>query len=374
MRKINSDIVCLKIAIIIPTLDGGGAERSMVYLANGLASSGFDIHLVVALNADGVYKKESGDGVTLFDLKAARFRYVPYKLHKYMRKHKPNIIVTALMNDWVLAMKLIMGYSAKVIISERIAFSEFFGKQPGFMVKSTVFLSHKLYPHADRIVGVSRGVSEDLLKIGLARNDQIRTIYNSVVNDQFFRMLEEKPSMPLLHGEIPNFIAVGRLAYQKNYPVLLNAFALVRKNRPCRLIIMGEGLLRSSMERQVKSLGLQNDVLMPGFIGNPFPYMSGADCFVLASKFEGLPGVLIQALACGVMPVSTDCPSGPAEILENGKYGILVPVDDADALADGMEKALTNPLPPELLKERSRAFSEENCVSAYIDLFNELML
>jgi glycosyltransferase involved in cell wall biosynthesis len=363
----------MKIAILIPTLDGGGAERSMVQLANGLASLGFNVHLVVALNADGVYKKEVGEGVSLFDLRARRFRYVPYRLHRYMIVHKPNIAVTALMNDWVLAMKLIMGYSTKVIISERIAFSESFGKQSGFMSKLMVFLSRKLYPHADRIVGVSRGVSDDLLRIGLARNEQIRTIYNPVMNDQFFRMLGEKPSMPLLHGEIPNFIAVGRFAYQKNYPVLLNAFALVRKNRPCRLIILGEGLLRTAMERQIESLGLRDDVLMPGFIGNPFPYMSGADCFVQASKFEGLPGTLIQALACGVTPVSTDCPSGPAEILENGKYGILVPVDDVEALARGMENALANPLPPALLKERSCVFSEENCVNAYIDLFNELI-
>ena len=169
----------------------------------------------------------------------------------------------------------------------------------------------------------------------------------------------------------PNFIAVGRLSDVKNYPLLIRAFARLLKKVHCRLILLGEGEQRFLLESLVNELGLSGDVLLPGFVQNPFPYVATADCFVMSSNREGLPGALIQALACGTTVVSTNCESGPSEILENGKYGFLVPVGDEHALAEAMRHALEAPFERELLKERARFFSEENCVNTYIKLFNE---
>jgi len=360
------------ISILIPTLNGGGAERSMVQLANGLASSGFCVQLVTALNADGPYRSEIADNVNLVNLNARRFRYFPIALHKYMIQNHPDIVVTALMNNWVLLMKKLMRYPAKIIASERNHFSRSYQNKSGLFAKGTVWASHRLYPTADRIVAVSAGVADDLSTLGLASKSQLRMIYNPVINEVFSKMLAEEPDASLLRHGVANFIAAGRFAEQKGYPVLLRAFALVRKECAAHLLVLGDGPLRPLLEKTVEELGIEMDVSFPGFIRNPFPHMARADCFVLPSLYEGLPGVLIQALGCGTTVVATDCLGGNSEILENGKYGTLVPVGDVKALAEGMIKSIKHPFPSGVLKRRAEMFNEKQCVDAYIRLFDEL--
>jgi len=162
-------------------------------------------------------------------------------------------------------------------------------------------------------------------------------------------------------------VAVGRLQMQKDYPTLLHAFAQVRKNRPVRLLILGEGKDRLALEELIKELGLEQDVSLPGFVMNPYAYMARASLFVLSSRWEGLPTVLIEALCCGTPVVSTDCPSGPREILRDGQYGQLVPVGDVDGLAQAIEAALNSkaPGPP---SESWRPYDLENVVNQYISL------
>ena len=361
------------ISVLLPTLNGGGAERSMVQLANGLASAGLNVQLVAVLNADGPYRSEIADNVCLVNLGARRFRYLPIALYQYMKENHPNIIITALMNSWVLLVTKLTRLPMKIIISERTVFSEQYQRNADLLSRATILLSHKLYPLADRIVTVSFGVANDLLDSGLAREEQLRTIYNPVVNGQFRKMLAAKQDTMLLNTEKRNFIAAGRLHDVKDYPTLLKAFAMVRKEINSQLLILGEGASRAFLEEMVWELGIQEDVLLPGFVQNPFPYIAEADCFVLSSKFEGLSGVLIQALACGTTVVATDCPGGNAEILDHGKYGTLIPVGDVEALAEAMKSALLWPFPPDVLKRRAEMFSEERCVAEYINLFNELM-
>ena len=205
----------------------------------------------------------------------------------------------------------------------------------------------------------------------LGSKEQLRVIYNPVVSAGFSEMVNAESPFPLLALDRPNFIAVGRLSEAKNYPLLLRAFARLRKKIPCRLILLGEGEQRSRLESLIVELGLFRDVLLPGFVQNPFPYVAAADCFVMSSNREGLPGALIQALACGTTVVSTNCESGPSEILENGKYGLLVPVGDEEAFTKAMQQALEFPFDKTLLRERAQFFSEENCVNAYLKLFKE---
>ena len=160
-------------------------------------------------------------------------------------------------------------------------------------------------------------------------------------------------------------LAAGRLTAQKDYPTLIKAFARLNAQRPSRLIILGEGRMRKALERLVKGLDLTDHVSLPGWVENPFAFMSRASLFVLSSRFEGLPGVLVQALACGCPCVSTNCPAGPAEILQDGKFGPLVPVGDEQALADAMYGTLAQPPERHMLQQRAGYFSLERAVTAY---------
>jgi glycosyltransferase involved in cell wall biosynthesis len=166
-------------------------------------------------------------------------------------------------------------------------------------------------------------------------------------------------------GAPPVILAVGRLTLQKDFPTLIRAFARLRARRSARLVILGEGELRDELEALVAELGLTADVALPGFVDNPFSWMRGSALFVLSSAWEGFGNVLVEAMACGTPVVSTDCPSGPAEILENGKWGRLAAVGDAEALARAIAEALDDPNPPDV-RARAAFFSVERSVDAYL--------
>ena len=221
----------------------------------------------------------------------------------------------------------------------------------------------------DVVVGVSKGVSRALEQCLGLKNGSVITIYNGIVDDGFY----ERANEPLEHewfktGSPSVMLAVERLVKQKDFSNLLRAFALLRANRHVRLVILGEGELRSELESLVEELGIKDDVYMPGFEINPLKFYKRCSAFVLSSKFEGLGDVLIEALACGCPVVATDCPSGPSEVLEKGKYGILVPVGDSKGLAEAMGKVLDSPPDPAIGIQRGKQFSVENAVSNYLSI------
>jgi glycosyltransferase involved in cell wall biosynthesis len=227
-------------------------------------------------------------------------------------------------------------------------------------------LARYFYPWADYVVAVCEGVAKDLVETAAIPNERVRVIYNPIVTPDF----EAKARSPLQHswfgpGKPPVILSAGRLTAQKDFPTLIQAFALVRKGRPVRLLILGEGEERLALEGLVKRLDLDHYVSMPGFVANPYPYMARAGVFALTSRWEGLPGVLIEALYCGAPLVATDCPGGSREILANGQYGQLVPVGDIVALAQAMEAALTSrmPHPP---PESWNPFMLETVVDQYL--------
>ena len=197
------------------------------------------------------------------------------------------------------------------------------------------------YPWADGIIAVSTGVANDLAQITNLHGEQIKVIYNPIVTPKF----QAKTQEPLNHcwfkpGEPPVVLSVGRLSAQKGFDILIRSFNKVREAIPARLLILGDGEARKELEALVNQLGLNQIVSMPGFVPNPYPFMMKSGVFVLSSRWEGLPGVLIEALYCGTRLVSTDCPNGAREILAEGKYGRLVPVGDVDALAQAIIAAL----------------------------------
>jgi glycosyltransferase involved in cell wall biosynthesis len=224
-----------------------------------------------------------------------------------------------------------------------------------------------VYPWADRIIAVSQGVREDLLKCSGLPRDRVVVLPNPVVTPE----LTAKAAEPVDHawlveGQPPVVLGVGRLVPQKDFATLIRAFAVVHGRRRARLVILGEGPVRLALEHQVRDLGLEADVALPGFANNPYAWMVRASVFVLSSAWEGSPNVLVEAMACGTPVVATDCPSGSREILMDGKFGTLVPVGDVTAMAEAIFTTLDHPPGPGLARQRAEAFAVDRVVGQYL--------
>ena len=229
-----------------------------------------------------------------------------------------------------------------------------------------------LMAHSDQIVAVSEGVRHSVSSKTGVLKERITTIYNPVVSPRLAVLSREVPAHPWLAGGGPPIIlSAGRFARVKDFPTLIRAFQKLSAVSPARLILLGDGSQRKDMTALVLRLDLDDRVSMPGWVDNPYAFMARASLFATSSRMEGLQNVLIEALACGCPCVSTDCPSGPAEILEGGRIGRLVPVADVEALAEAMRLTLENPPPRTLLLKRAEYFSAENSVAMYERLIAE---
>ena len=222
------------------------------------------------------------------------------------------------------------------------------------------------YPYADSVVGVSHGVSTEFAKITGLKCGQPQVIYNPVVSENIEHRSREPANHPWLDSpELPVILAIGKLNKRKNFPLLLAAFARLLTHRPARLLVLGDGRMKPKLLALTKRLGIEESVDFPGFKENPFAFLAKADLFVLSSRHEALPTVLIEAMACGCPVVSTDCPFGPREILEEGRFGPLVPVGDSEALAAAMVRVLDAPPSRNVLRERAALFSIDRAVDRY---------
>jgi glycosyltransferase involved in cell wall biosynthesis len=358
-----------RIAFFLPTLAGGGAERVALNLLKGMLELDIPLDLVVA-DAEGPYLDQVPAGVRLVNLGTGRvFRAIP-ALAKYLKETKPVAVLSHMNHANVAAIlaRDLAGVQTKLVGVEHETLSA--SKSPLLRSKFLPLMMKWLYPRADAIVGVSQGVADDLdCELGFVPGT-VKTIYNPVVD----RDLTAKSQAPVEHpwfqaGSPPVFLAVGRLSQQKDFSNLIQAFALVRQQKAARLMILGEGETRSELEAEIAALGITEDVSLPGFVQNPYAYMRNSTAFVLSSRWEGLPTVLIEAMACGCSVVATDCPSGPQEILAAGKYGLLVPIENAAALADAMVQTLETPIDRASSIERGMYFSSDRAVSEYLKLF-----
>ena len=327
-----------KVTFFLSSLRGGGAERVMLTLINELASSGFEVTLVL-LRAEGPYLTDVHTSVVTIDIGTSRALFSLYFMIRYFRKHKPTVVVSALphiniVTCWAQRLSRI---ESKIIITEHNTLSSSVKNATTRKGRWLPVFMRLTYPLADTIIAVSKGVADDLSTVLKLPRNQINGIYNPVVSEQLKHNAEKPVDHPWLKSKtIPVVLGVGRLTEAKNFGALIHAFSIVTANIPARLIILGEGSQRSTLEAIVHQLNLVDKVDLPGFAENPYPYMKRSSLFVLSSIWEGLPTVLIEALSCGTKVVSTDCPSGPREILENGKWGTLVPIDDVKELANAM--------------------------------------
>lgn len=340
-----------RLALFMPTLTPGGAERVMINLARGFAERGHTVDFVLA-KAEGVYLDDVPPGVRLIDLDSPHrlqtMRSLP-RLTAYLRRERPDALLAALnhANIVALAARRLAGVDTRVVVSIHNTISSEKARGANSRDRILPQLCALTYPAAQGIVAVSGGVADDFSEATGLDRGQLEVIYNPVITPE----LATQAAQPVEHpwfapGQPPVILGAGRLEYQKNFPSLIRAFAQLRRERPARLVILGEGSEADALAALTRELGVDGDVWMPGHVKNPFAYMARSAVFALSSRYEGLPTVLIEALAVGAAVVSTDCPHGPAEIVARTGSGILVPVDDDDALERGLRTALQHPVRP----------------------------
>ncbi|GAB3678629.1 glycosyltransferase [Salinisphaera aquimarina] len=404
------DAAARHVAIYVPTLAGGGAELSMLRLAAALAERGYSVDLLLNRRR-GAYAERIPATVNVIELAryskwrarldvlrarpadldvvlrpvlTARVPIMSLRylggLADYLRIRRPTVLISAMFYSNLLALwaRNLAGSDTRLVVTEHNTLSLRIAEGCARRGEATRWrhlapLIGRIYSRADAVVTVSDGVGDDLAEtVGLARGG-ITTIYNPVV----FPELSSLAGAPLGHpwfvaDSPPVVVATGRLEAQKDFATLIAAFAQVRECRAVRLMILGEGSLREALQHQAEALGVAADVELCGWVDNPYAYMSRASVFVLSSVWEGLGNVLIEAMACGCPVVATDCPSGPREILADGRHGPLVAMGDPASLARAITTTLDAPPEPAGLRHRAQDFSIDRSADSYSALIDRV--
>ena len=353
-----------KIAILLPNLGGGGAERVALASARDLVGKGHQVDLVL-VQATGELLPLVPDAVRVTDLKAPRIIAALPALAQYLRDELPDTLHAVM---WpvtiigIIAHKLARS-AARLVVSDQVALSRQIRR--GLQRRLLEWTTRLFYPLADVRIACSATAADDLAKLSGIGRDSIEVVYNPISPPK--RIATNTGVEAKWKGKGPRIITVGSLKEQKNHALLLRAFAKVGDRR-ARLMILGEGHLRADLERLAASLGIADRVFLPGFAVDPWPYLASANLFVLSSDYEGFPLVLAEAMHAGLKVVSTDCVSGPAEMLGDGRYGRLVPCGDADGLAAAIDAALIEPAEPKTMRDRAIAMAGPAMIARYSEL------
>lgn len=362
-----------RIALFLPNLAGGGAERMFLHLSRGFVEQGYDTDLVLS-RMEGPYLEEVPDSVRVVELDAGKMPGYGAlgsvrPLREYLNKTCPSALLSAMARVNVVAILAahLARTSPRVVVSERNHLSSYVAQTDEFGIRSLPWLVRLAYPHADEIIPISEGVADDLTTTANLDRDRMSVIYNPVVTPE----ITAKASKPIDHEWFrdPNLevvLGVGSLSTQKDFPTLVRAVARVREELDTKLVVLGEGNQRETVRKAAESAEITDHVHLPGFKPNPYAYMAQADLFALSSRWEGFGNVLVEAMACGTPVVSTDCPSGPAEILCDGEFGPLVQVGREDELADAILATIDNPPSSERLRRRADDFSYKIISKKYI--------
>ncbi len=316
---------------------------------------------------------EVPDSVNLVDLGAGRVITSLPALVRYLRRTQPAAMASVLDHANIVALwaRRLAGHPRRLVVVEQNNLSAAAGHGKSRRDRLMPRIANRFYPWADAVVGVSAGVVDDLRgHVTNVDEDRFRVIFNPIVTPDMIERSREPLDHPWFKDGDPVFVAAGRLRPQKDFPMLLRAFAQMRGRNTARLIILGEGPDRASLTRLIEELDLDDRVELHGYTDNPYAFYSRAAAFVLSSRWEGLPTVLIEALGCGAPVIATDCPNGPDEILAGGRYGRLVPVGDVDSMAAALEAALAGDLsrPPD---ESWQPYMLDAVVDDYLEVFNE---
>lgn len=373
-----------RIAVVLGALAPGSRERVIVDMAERLAEQGAEVDLLTP-GAKTLVDPNRSLSISHVDISGiwtgwlpniARLALSPPRIAAYLRSAQPDAVLSLSIppNLATLSARRLAGTATPVVLRQsnviRIDGSPVYGKIDRRFRDRLV---KRLYPEADAIIAVSNGVADNLRSAVGIETERIHPIANGVLIEQIERLAAAPSPHPWLDDpSCPAVIAVGRLVGKKDYPTLLHAFARLRARRPARLIILGNGPKRRAIERLRTELALEDAVDLPGRTENPFAYLARASLYVLSSTFEGMPSALIEALACGCPAVATDCPSGPSEILDAGRYGRLAPVGEVGALAEAMEATLADPPPRAQQEAQAKRFSADRTIDGYLAVLDQV--
>jgi len=352
--------------MFLPSLGGGGAEKSIVRLAAAFSRRGTPVDLVVG-TATGPVRDDVPSSVSIVDLQSSRVATALPGLVRYLRSARPSALFSAMYHANLIAILAhgLAASAARLVISERQSFAALKHAERGAKERLLRGAMRLLYRRADAIVTVS-GTLADELSTGLGISKElIFPVYNPVISPRLLALAHEDPRHPWLSDDAPVVVAVGRLVREKDFATLIHAVAMIARRRPIRLIIVGDGPLRDELTMLAIRLDIADRVDLPGRQANPWGFMKRASVFVLSSVSEGMPSVLVEALAIGARVVSTDCPTGPREILGEGSPA-LVPVGDVAALAAAIETNIDGAIPPPSVNVTG--FTEAASVAAHREI------
>lgn len=358
-----------KIALCMATLGDGGVGRLTLLLVRRWCDMGMNVDLLLA-RTTSPYMTELDARVNVFCLGTSNPFFSIPRVAMYLHRKRPHVILSdsLRLNRISHGAKALAKSDVRVYTAVHIPMGIKEGLLPprkrGRYRRQVIETFNKNHG----IIAVSQGVAQDLVTCFPIPFERVKVIYNPIVFPELFQKAEE----PVAHSwftskEVPVILAAGRFEPQKAFLTLIKAFYELCKEINARLVILGDGKERGAMEALIAQLGLQERVSLLGFVLNPYPYMANADLFVLSSAWEGFGIVLVEAMAIGTPVVSTDCPFGPSEILENGRLGPLVPVEDVMGLAMAMQNALLRPVARDELMRAAQRFTDEASAKAYAD-------
>jgi glycosyltransferase involved in cell wall biosynthesis len=359
-----------RIAVFLATSGHSGVDRIMKNLIRETTSRGIIVDLL-HVRGHGPHFDEPVEGLRIVDLGVSHVTSSLPPLIRYLRGERPVALLSDKdrVNRVALLAKRMAGVPVRSVVRIGTTVSVNLSQRGWVQRRIQYFSIGHLYRWADRVVVPSHGAAADLVHTLSLPAHLIRVLPSPIVDKEIFARAREPVDHPWFkEPTVPVILGVGELSARKDFQTLVKAFARVRTLRPCRLLILGEGRQRQHLEDVVSHLNLEETVSFPGFVKNPFPYMQRASLLVLSSICEGLPVALVEALALGTPVVATDCPSGPREILDNGRNGRLTPVGDEAGLAEAILQTLNDPLPSNILMSAAMPYSVVQATSRYLEI------
>ncbi|OYR44599.1 glycosyltransferase [Halorubrum sp. Ea8] len=368
------------LSFFIPRLGQGGAEQVAINLVNGLSARGYNVELLVTQTDGGLHSQLSSD-VNVVTLPPSKSPVLGVAMNfpalvDYLRRKEPALLLSHLSRANVISIAACRLIDADTVVAATHHDAFGTGTENGLKDRALKRLVPLLYPSADRIIAVSEGVADSIVERTKVKRDNVSVLHNPIeidaIREQARRDVEDEW---ITDDDLDVVLYVGRHTEQKDLKTWLRAFERVQAQNPdTRAIIAGKGPKREEIQSYSERLGLADVVSIPGYVENAYGYMHEADVFLLSSRYEGLPSVLIEALACGCPVVATDCPSGPKEILDDGKYGCLRPVGDANGLAEAVLETLNQSTPRDELMSRADGFATGAVLDRYEQFLEEYVL
>jgi glycosyltransferase involved in cell wall biosynthesis len=357
-----------RLAILAATSGHSGVDRNLRNLVPVFAARGVAVD-ILHIEGHGPHFEQVPEHVRVIELGTAHVNTSLAAVVRYLRRERPDALLADKdkVNRLALAARALARTPTRVGVRLGIHVSTNLADRGWWERTVQTFSIRHFYPRADTIIVPSDGVADDLAALGRLARERIQVIPNPVVTPQLAALAEQKADHPWFDdADRPVILGLGELSARKDFETLIRAFAIVRRTRPCRLLIAGRGRRQESLRQLADELGVGADIAVPGFVGNPFAYMRQAKLFVNSSRFEGFANVVAEAMAVGVPIVSTDCPSGPRDILGGGRYGALVPVGDAPAMASAIVQMLDQPTPRAVLLGAAERYTVEQSASRYL--------